>query len=187
MHHNYILCCWRHGIYTSVAKDSVCDICYPETRIGYSAPVQVCAPQPLMLSHRPKTWRQPEISHLNPGDYLVSSLYSRHRFWEIPRPFPYDVRASEAMQQWQKLVPTNVAIAQVQWDRLRDVIRMRSMGMFYRQVGARLGVSSARAQQLNDRAKWVRETTAVIFGEWLSPVMAWAKNPADLERLAHAA
>ena len=55
------------------------------------------------------------------------------------------------MRSWADVVPANVAVAQRTWEWNRKAWRMRSIGMTYREIGERLGVSVGRARQ---RVEW---------------------------------
>lgn len=80
--------------------------------------------------------------------------------------------------KWRNVLPDPVAKAQETWDRQRAALRMRDLGMTYREIGARFGVTHESARHLALSADRRRKDG------WRSPIERYFAEVGDLRRLA---
>jgi predicted transcriptional regulator len=79
------------------------------------------------------------------------------------------------MRDWHDVLPRGVAIRQNAWDRVRQIGRMRDLGMTEKMIGARLGISQGRVHQL------------LLKRNGYSPIEQYFKDDSDLREIAYLA
>lgn len=83
------------------------------------------------------------------------------------------------LERWLALVPENIAIDQVAWEKRQAIVRAVIAGATQREIAAALGVSRVR---ISDQ---FRQQTYRNQRSWGSPVQQWLSGGGQLADLAH--